>query len=74
MKTPTCPKCNSSMELGALLDRGHGDQLNTTDWLEGAPEKSFWSGVKTKGKERFEVQTYRCSRCGYLESYAHPKE
>lgn len=73
MKNPNCPKCNSTMEAGVMLDRGHGDVLNASEWLEGVPEKSFWSGVKTKGKERIKVETYRCTRCGYLESYA-PKE
>lgn len=70
MSTKTCPKCQGSMETGVMLDKGHGDSLNTTEWLEGEPERSFWSGVKTKGKERLPVRTYRCARCGYLESYA----
>ena len=58
------------MEVGVLLDKGHGDNLNAAEWLEGEPERSFWTGLKTKGKERFPVRTYRCTQCGYLESYA----
>ena len=58
------------METGVLLDKGHGDALNTAEWLEGEPERSFWTGVKTKGRERLPVRTYRCVKCGYLESYA----
>jgi uncharacterized Fe-S cluster-containing MiaB family protein len=60
------------MEEGVLLDRGHGNVLVVEEWLEGAPEKSFWLGLKTKGRDRFPVATYRCTRCGYLESYAKP--
>ena len=37
---------------------------------EGPPEKSFWTGTKTRGKKQVQVLTYRCSSCGYLESYA----
>ena len=71
MNTSECPKCRSRMEEGFIQDAGqHGVQ--TGKWIEGAPEKSFWTGVKTKGKRQFEVHTYRCSRCGYLEAYARP--
>ena len=38
--------------------------------MEGAPEKSFWSGLKTSGREQHAVVTFRCDGCGYLESYA----
>ncbi len=60
------------MEPGLLLDRGDHNSLNTPEWLEGEPEKSFWTGLKTKGKERLAVRTFRCPKCGYLESYANP--
>lgn len=72
MNTPDCPKCRAPMDLGLVLDKGHHNSLNTEEWLEGEAEESFWSGLKTKGKDRMPVRTYRCSRCGYLESYALP--
>ena len=43
-------------------------QIST--WVEGSPEKSFWTGLSLKGRKMIEVQTYRCHRCGFLESYA----
>jgi len=60
------------MEPGFLIDRGHLNALETAQWVEGEPEKSFWTGLKTKGRDRHPVTTYRCERCGYLESYADP--
>ena len=39
-------------------------------WVEGEPQYSIWTGLKLRGKERLPVTTYRCSRCGFLESYA----
>lgn len=57
------------MEQGFLQDSTqHG--ITISRWIEGEPEKSFWSGLKTKGKRQFDVATYRCTRCGYLEAYA----
>jgi predicted nucleic-acid-binding Zn-ribbon protein len=67
--TTDCPKCRSRMEEGFIQDTTD-HQVKTSRWIEGKPESSFFSGVKTKGKRNFEVVTYRCSRCGYLEEYA----
>ena len=42
-------------------------------WIEGSTESSFWtgmSGVKATGRTKRRVQTYRCTGCGYLESFA----
>jgi hypothetical protein len=57
------------MEEGFLLDHTHGGQV-AANWVSGPPEKSFWTGVKTRGKEKLAVSVFRCERCGYLESYA----
>ena len=66
-----CPKCRKSMEPGFVLDQTYGANAQSA-WVEGAAERSIWTGVKLKGRERVPVTTYRCSGCGYLESYATP--
>jgi hypothetical protein len=38
--------------------------------VEGDVVKSFWVGIHTTGRATRHVRTYRCPRCGYLESYA----
>jgi hypothetical protein len=65
-----CPRCRGNMSEGFVLDRGDHNALNLQKWVEGEPVKSFWLGLQTKDREKFEVITYRCDRCGYLESYA----
>ncbi len=69
-----CPRCRGPMEPGLVIDRGHHQTAAQQTWVEGAPERSFWTGLKTKGKDKHPVITYRCERCGYLESYANPKK
>ncbi len=64
-----CPKCNRKMLEGFIADYTHGAIL-VSKWIEGEPEKSFWRGLKTRGKRSARVKTYMCSGCGYLESYA----
>ncbi|MBL8143357.1 MAG: hypothetical protein JNM38_19735 [Acidobacteria bacterium] len=70
---PSCPHCRTTMDPGFVVDRGHGNSMSEQKWVEGAVEKSFWLGLKTKGRDAFAVTTYRCDRCGYLESYAHTR-
>jgi predicted nucleic-acid-binding Zn-ribbon protein len=66
-----CPKCSGRMEEGFVLDRTYGANLQAT-WVEGSPTKSFWTGVQVRGRQRLPVTTFRCSSCGYLESFAAP--
>jgi len=70
MKTPDCPRCGHAMKPGFVLDQTHRSVPAQQYWVEGEPVKSFWFGLKTKGREKRAVRTYRCDRCGYLESYA----
>jgi hypothetical protein len=70
-RAPGCAKCGRAMEAGFVLDHTHGAVMQSV-WIDGAPERSFWTGVKTKGRRRLPVTTYRCPKCGYLESYAAP--
>lgn len=73
MQPPTCPKCAAAMEPGFLIDEGMpGGSVSAPEWADGAPDRSFWSGLKLSGRERHAVTTFRCLACGYLESYAPP--
>ena len=68
----SCPKCGGRMEAGILIDEGHGIKKQAT-WTEGMPAKSFWvGGLKVPEEDRVPITVYRCERCGFLESYAHP--
>lgn len=71
MKTPgRCPKCDGRMAEGFVLDHGDYGAVNVATWQAGAPQKSFWVNVKQVKSEQRPVSTFRCDRCGYLESYA----
>ena len=70
MASKSCPDCPGNMVEGFIIDTIHGGYL-VPRWIEGRPEKSWWAGLKTKGKEHFLVETYRCTSCGLLRSYAN---
>ncbi len=69
MRSNICPKCQSTMTEGFLVDATYGSK-NVGQWAEGVPQKSLWAGVKLRGKIKLDVQSWRCQRCGYLEHYA----
>lgn len=60
------------MEPGHVVDYTHGGAIEA-QWAPGHPQHSFWIGLKVKKKELISITTYRCTKCGYLESYAMPK-
>ncbi len=72
-RTPACAKCSTGMEPGFVLDYTHG-AMTQSSWVEGEPEPSFWTGIKIKGHQKLAVTTFRCPKCGYLESYAPPTD
>lgn len=64
-----CPKCGGEMVDGYVVDQGHGS-VTVPSWREGEPRKSIWVGLKLGKTNPIEITTWRCRRCGYLESYA----
>ncbi len=68
-RNPVCPKCQSSMVEGFVVDRTDSG-WRVSGWVDGTPEKGFWGGVRLRGKKPVETATWRCRSCGFLESYA----
>lgn len=68
-----CARCGAKMEEGFMLDRGGYNYPGEQQWVEGAPQRSFWTGLKLDEERLFKVVTYRCVGCGRLESYAREK-
>jgi hypothetical protein len=71
MESMRCAKCNGEMVLGFIFEC-ENHKLDT--WVEGPPKKSwwggFWGGVTAPKEKRISIGTFRCSKCGFLESYA----
>ena len=67
--TPDCSKCGASMAEGFVVDQVYGG-YDLSKWIAGAPVKSFWTGLKLRGPDQYQITTFRCGRCGFLESYA----
>ena len=73
MSEPKCSDCNVTMTAGLTIDRADYDIPKQLQWVGGdPPEVSNWlgGGLKLKDRERLNVFTYRCPKCGQLKSYA----
>jgi hypothetical protein len=69
MRSNTCPRCQGPMSVGLILDKTDNG-YKVASWVEGPPVRSRWFGLKLGKKPKHEIQTWRCARCGFLESYA----
>ena len=69
----TCSKCSAVMEEGFLLEKGDLGALSAETWVAGQPVKSLISGLNLKEKVIYTVTSFRCTACGFLESYALSK-
>ena len=69
-REPNCPACRTAMERGYLFDRTQHSSGRQAEWVQGEPEKSFWVGLKTKGRAVIPIVSYRCRSCGMLASFA----
>jgi len=65
----TCAKCGGKMKQGFVVDHSRA-AIFVSHWVAGAPEKSFWTRTKVSRRGQVPIGTFRCSSCGFLESYA----
>lgn len=71
MEKITCTQCGGVTSKGFVLETGHYSVRSATLWVEGTPEKSFWSnGLKIEDRANYPITAYRCTQCGHLEFYA----
>ena len=72
MENVQCAQCGAGTEEGFIADNNFSNVMPSI-WVTGAPEPSFWtgmSGAKVSGRTKRRVQTFRCTDCGHLDSFA----
>jgi rubredoxin len=65
-----CPKCEAAMQEGFIPVCIGPPPAVASVWVVGPPEKGRLGGVKFDRRNQCQIRSYRCSGCGYLESYA----
>ncbi len=69
-----CPKCGGEMRQGVQVYRDEANYYPLY-WVEGEPVKRVFLGftgmnLDIDGRQILETATFKCSDCGFLESYA----
>ncbi len=72
MNERRCGKCDGAMREGFLIDRAK-NATRVAHWAEGPPETWFLGILRLRGRRQLPIRTFRCSKCGYLESYANER-
>lgn len=68
MPAPKCLRCGAEMQEGYAPEPRLG-HYGVPFWVAGKPDFGP-SGVPTiEGKQAHGIRTFRCPKCGYLESY-----
>ena len=67
-----CVRCKTQMESGYVpgVDVTYPGVLGKQQWFAGEPKEAFLGGIKIDRDCLIPVTTFRCPKCGYLESYA----
>ncbi|MFT4646934.1 MAG: hypothetical protein ACI9X4_000139 [Glaciecola sp.] len=65
------------MEAGVILDSrlhdsGHVEYTKPACWID-AKEITFETQASAEAPGQFEIDSYRCTECGFLEMYAGGK-
>lgn len=63
-----CSKCSAQMQEGLVVDLNYAGILPSM-WVEGSAASSAPQSMMD-GKRKVKTITYRCTKCGYLDSYA----
>lgn len=71
-----CQLCGGAMEPGYTVEHTHGGVAIQERWAAGQPQHSFWTGKTAikRPKQFINVDSYRCTKCGYLMEFALPQE
>lgn len=69
MRISECPRCSVTMEMGFIPEQSDKG-LHRPQWVEGEVMVGLFSYFRLRKRRRIPFVTYRCPRCGLLESYA----
>jgi hypothetical protein len=68
----TCYRCGSQTAKGFMIEKDY-TVANQVRWVEGEPQagwRTAFSGEGGGARTAYRVETWRCAKCGALESFA----
>ncbi|MCB1008425.1 MAG: hypothetical protein KDB94_05960 [Acidobacteria bacterium] len=74
MSERTCSRCGATTVEGYLLDRQRASQSGEQHWVEDEPRRTWYGGMKTRGRRHGAVVARRCPKCGHLDLWVPKAE
>jgi hypothetical protein len=70
-KAGACSSCGrSGLEPGFVEDSGEGSR-GYARWIAGPLQRGVFGGARRMGKQRWQIEAFRCPACGHLDLYAN---
>ncbi|MBN3929876.1 hypothetical protein IQ279_09525 [Streptomyces verrucosisporus] len=70
MDTVKCTQCGTTgLEPGFIEDSGDNSR-GYARWIAGPLEFGPFGGARRMGRPRWQIDAYRCPKCGHLELFA----
>ncbi|MCP9955807.1 MULTISPECIES: hypothetical protein [Actinomadura] len=70
MKQSRCTQCGTEgLEPGFIEDAGEHSR-GYARWIAGPLERGIFGGAKRMGRQRWQIEAWRCPQCGHLELFA----
>lgn len=68
--TTKCTQCGAvGLEPGFIEDSGEGSR-GYARWIAGPLERGIFGGAKRLGRQRWQIEAFRCPVCRHLELFA----
>ncbi|WP_197093966.1 hypothetical protein [Nonomuraea sp. SBT364] len=65
-----CTHCGTmGLQAGFVRDSGQS-AMGFASWVEGELERGIFGGAKLMGRQKWEIDAYRCPSCHHLELFA----
>jgi len=66
----TCTHCGGGqLEAGFIEDSGQSSK-GYARWIAGTLDRGIFGGARLLGRQRWQVDAYRCVNCAHLELFA----
>jgi hypothetical protein len=70
-RSAKCSSCGgTALEPGFIEDSGEGSR-GYARWIAGPLERGIFGGARRMGKQRWQIEAFRCTSCGHLDLFAH---
>jgi hypothetical protein len=66
-----CSSCGATALEPGFIEDGGDHSRGYARWIAGPLQRGILGGARRMGKQRWQIEAYRCSLCGHLDLYVY---